>query len=48
MHRIILRTILLTTLMLTMASAEIPHPDDAPKAMSPVESAKAFRVPAIG
>lgn len=26
-------------------SAQIPHPDDAPKALSPAESAKAFQVP---
>lgn len=27
------------------ASAQIPHPDDAPEALSPAESAKAFQVP---
>ena len=28
------------------AHAEIPHPGDAPKPLPPVESAKAFRLPA--
>lgn len=42
MHRLTLFTLMLTL----SASADIPHPDDAPKPKSPADSARAFELPA--
>ncbi len=39
-------TSFLTILLTAVTFAEIPHPDDAPKPLSPADSAKAFQVPA--